>query len=148
MLFFHLPSLSSFFARQTCTKEAAISQLDLRWFELDANALIDLLFLLRDPPESLQRHMDTRILELVETMSIKQLVIILGCVSQGAKPNIPLLKGLCYHLAKNTEVLTFEQGSKVGSRTGKYHDPWHCAILTSGKLGSYLYSEVRILHSY
>ena len=90
-----------------------MNQLDLRWGELDASVIIDLFYLLKDPPESLQNHMETRIMESVETIPAKQLLTILGFVSQSGKANIPLMKVLCYHLSKNTEVFSFEQISKV-----------------------------------
>ena len=76
----------------------------------------DILHKLKDPPENLQRHMETRILDLVESMSFKQLVNFLGIFSQSGKTNIQLVKTLSYHLSKNEEVLNFEQISKVRRR--------------------------------
>jgi len=100
-------------APQSCLKEAAVGQLDLRWTELDAKMIIDLLYHLKELPETLQHHLETRVFELVESLSAKQLVVILGLLSQSGKANIQLVKTICFHLSKNDEVFSFEQVSKV-----------------------------------
>ena len=110
----HFPSFPiSLSLSQACVREAILAQLDLRWVELNKNHIIDVLFLIKDPPESLLRHIETRILELSETMTVKQLLTILGLICESGKANVPLMKGVCYHLSKNATAFTFEQASKV-----------------------------------
>ena len=81
--------------------------IDDEWF------IVDLLFHFKDPPETLEQHLHTRIVELVEKMTILQQINVLGGVSQSGKANIPSLKSLSYHLSKHGETFTLEQASKV-----------------------------------
>jgi hypothetical protein len=46
-------------------QDAGMKMIELHWMEIeDASTLIDIMYVLRNPPESTLRHLDTRALEV------------------------------------------------------------------------------------